>query len=518
MSKRSAQRNRKVNKSMYRQGMDHITMPNQREKGRGLQVYTLSSLLGISGKNERQDYNTVYSDVPYFYLTPEDRVRISQLCTPVLGVVTSRMQRISGTNWVVNSDRKEEDRIYEHLRNIYQVYKEYEGQTDLKYVIARVKLRKVLSEKLRGILPDLSNFEQCLIRWRKELNMQSVDRCDEIWEWLQEPNGNTNWNDLVKQYVYDLMIHGTTAIYKEVQSNKVENIYVLPGGTVIPARTKYVSSQSAFFQIVAGEEPQIFYPNELSFSQYIPISARSYGLVPLEALINKVSESLMFDRLMAEQADGSKYPEKMVIINDVSPFGSIDKEMAIPVDIDEQQRVDKKLKQKVEGGVMTFTGNNATVVDLSRENTMQIQMQRQKDIRESVAMVFNMSNMEINLTGSENVSGRSTAESQQEIEQGKGVIPILALIESKFNRDILPFRYGYGYSLNAEMAEDEQKKIEIERMKLQSGKYSVNEIRRNDNLNPFEGEQYELPQGSQSDMAGQTEQEPLYMSQINRSK
>ena len=71
-------------------------------------------------------------------------------------------------------------------------------------------------------------------------------------------------------------------------------------------------------------------------------------------------EALLFDRLMAEQADGTRFPEKVVIINDASPFGDMDAELTTPIDGADQKRIEEKFKQKVEGGVMTFTGNNAT--------------------------------------------------------------------------------------------------------------------------------------------------------------
>lgn len=514
---RKSQRNRyKLQKSVYALGQSGIGNQPLQKEGRGLHIYTLSQLMGITGKNQQGDYRTVGTDAPYFYLAPQDRIRIAQLCTPVLGVVTSRMQRISGTRWKVTHDKKEEDRIYENMKNIYQIFKEYQGSTEVKYVIARAKLRADLSMKLPDLLPDMSNFSASLIRWRKNLQIQKINKCDEIWDWLQEPNGNTNWNDFIKSWVFDYHVHGAVAIYKETLNRRVENIYLLPGGTVIPARTKYVSSQSVFFQIIAGEQPQIFYPNELCFSQYVPISARSYGIIPLESLINKITENLLFDRLMAEQADGTKYPEKMIIINDVSPFGSLDKEMAMPIDEDEEKRIKEKLTEKVKAGIMTFSGNNATVVDLTRENTMGIQMQRQKDIREEVALVFNMSNMEINLTGSDSVSGRSTSEIQKEIDQGKGEFPILAYFENKFNREILPFRFGYDYSLKAEMSEDEREKMETLRVKMATGIYTTNEVREDENLNPFEDEEFNKPPGAQPMMQGSSEQQPVYMSEVKR--
>jgi hypothetical protein len=300
-------------------------------------------------------------------------------------------------------------------------------------------------------------------------------------------------------------VHGVSAIQKEIIDSKLENIYHLPGGTVIPIRGVYTSSEVAYLQIIDGMEPQRFYPDELSFIQYIPVSSRSYPLVPVEALINKVAETLFFDKLMADTADGTRMPEKMIIINDASPFGDIDKDLVVPLNVDEQKRIETKMSTPIKGGVMTFTGNNATVVDLSRENTIESQRSRQKDIREECALVFNMSNMEINLSGSTFVSGRETSETQAEIDQGKGVIPILRTIEREFNLSILPMRFGAGFSLSFETSKNELEEVQLYTAKVNSGIYSINEIRVDDlNLMPFDDDSYNKPKGTATMPDGST--------------
>lgn len=390
------------------QGVNDIQMlPGVDNKKRGVNIYSYSQLIGITGRGKAGDLLTTTYDNPYFYLSPEDRVKIAKLCTPVLGVVTSRQNRIAATKWVITNNKKNEDKIYERLKSLYSVYTEYKKATDITYIIASARIWAQLRVELIELLPDASNFEGCLIRWRKKNKLIAQDRNNEIEDWLSEPNANDKWEDFIKKWVFDDHIHGCTALYKEAINNKIENVYILPGGTTIPVRDRYISSLNAYIQIIDGFEPQIFFNNELSFSQYIPNSSSSYPLVPLEALINKVAETMFFDKLMADQADGTKPPEKCIIINDMNPFGNIDKDLVVPIDINEQKRIEEKINTPIKGAIMTFTGNQATLIDLSRENTMSIQMQRQKDIREEVAVIFNMSSMEVNLTGSEDVSGRA---------------------------------------------------------------------------------------------------------------
>lgn len=473
------------------------------ESKRGVNIYSWSQLIGITGKNKQGDHLTTTYDNPYFYLSPEDRIRIVQLCTPVLGVITSRMHRIAGTKWNITTDSKSEDRIVEGLKQMYQVAKEYEGSNVIYYKIARLKLIANIMCELPDMLPDASNFPTALMRWKKRLSQKNMDKCTEIEDWMQEPNANDKWEDFIKKYVFDLMTHGAAALYKEVQNNKIENLHILPGGTVIPVRDRFISSKNAYLQIIDGFDPQIFFNDELCWSSYIPTSYRSYPMVPLEALINKVSESMFFDKLMADTADGTRMPEKMIIINDQAPFGDPDKEMEIPLDINEQKRIEEKLATPVKGGVMTFSGNKATIVDLTRKDTMGIQRERQKDIREEVALVFNMSNMEVNLSGSGDTSGRSTSETQSEIDQGKGVIPILKGIEGRFNRDIFPFRFGWGYRLEFQVSKNEKEEVELMAAKVSSGIWSVNEVRMDDNLDPFNKPEFDTPQTSGQQQQGQ---------------
>lgn len=478
---------------------------------RGINVYTTTQIMQMKAKNIHGEFDSVGVENPYFLLAPEDRIRITQLCTPVLGVVTSRMNRIAGTKFIITNDKKEEDKIFMSLKNMNSVYKEFQKSDDISFIVARAKIYAELKTMLPDLLPDASNFNGCVLRWRKGIQNIKIDRCDEIWEWLQEPNQSDKWEDFIKKYVYDLMTHGLTAVYKEHLNGKVENIYILPGGTVIPIRDKYVTSKTGYVQLVSGEQPQLFYPDELSIAQYIPNSARSYGLVPMEALINKIAESMLFDKLSALGADHTRVPEKMIIINDSAPFGAFDGDLKqeVPISVAEQKRLEQKLNTPIQGGIMTFSGNNATVVDLSRENLMSYYNTRQRDIREDVALVYNMSNMEVNLTSSDGTSGRATSESQEEIDQGKGVVPILKLIENRFNRDVIPFRYGNGYRLNAQLTKSDEEELDLLTKKNNSGLYSVNELRINEmNEDPFDGDEFNKPRGAQSPDGSQTN--PMY--------
>jgi hypothetical protein len=477
---------------------------DKKDEGRGYQVYTMSQLMGISGKAKSGEMLTGYYEQPIFYLSLEERISIYRLCSPVFSVVTSRMNKISGMEWNIVSDKQNEDKIYNKLKTIKQVCDEYEKIKDMTYQVARHKLIQEIQLTLVDVLPDLSNFDKALLRWKRKIQSQTTDRCEWIKDWVMQPNINDKFTDITKKMIFDLMIHGAMSVYKEIVGNKIENVYTLPGGTIMPLKNKFVGGIQGYVQIMLGYQPQIMFANELAYYNYIPSTARSHGFIPLEALINKISESLLFDKLMADQADGTKMPEKMVIVANPSPFGNTDKEFMIPVNEDEQKRIEQKVNTPKKGAIMTFAGSTVQVVDLTRENTMTTQMQRQKDIREEVGIVFQATPMEMGLAGSENTSGRSTSESQEQIYHSNGVLPIVQILETCWNFDILPYRFGTGYKLEFVASKSEMEEMELMDKKIKTGLYSVNEIRVKDlNEDPFNDPQFDKPQGGGQPSQGQ---------------
>lgn len=466
---------------------------------RGIQVYTTSQLRAITGRDKHGDMVESFYDQSLYFLTLEERIMIFRMCIPVHAVVSARMHTIANMEFDIVSDKNEEDRISQQLKNYRNVYKEYEKTTDPKYMVARNLLVREIKNTLTDVLPDLSNFDTALLRWRKKIQDQKTDQAEMIKAWMIEPNINDRFEEFVKKMVFDLMIHGSIAIYKQCYNNRLENIYLLPGGTVLPLKSKYVGGPQAYVQVIHGyDQPQVYFGDEIAFANYLPTTARSYGLVPLEALINKIIETLFFDRLMAEESDGTRPPEKLVIVTEQSPFGDLSKEFEAPMAPEEQSRLEEKINTPKFGAVMTFSGNNVQVVDLSRRDTMSIQMQRQKDIREEVGLIFQATPMEMNLAGSENTSGRSTSEAQSEMYHSKAVLPILKIIELLYNREIFPLRYGSGWKLEYKSGRTEIEDMELIQKKMQTGVFAVNEIREELGRDPFVGEQYEKPNPAQA--------------------
>lgn len=485
-------------------------------KKRGYTIYNFSQLQAMTGLNKKGEQQTVTIERPYFELSPEERLDIFRKCDMVFGVVSSRCNRISSTKWNIVPDKKAEDKIIFDVKSFRDLYVEYNKRLELKYRVVAATMAREVCRILPECLPDLSNFEQALLRWKKRLEFEKADKEKEIEDWLHKPNIIDSWEDFAFKWVFDLLVHGGVSTYKLSSQGKLAQFHVLPGGTVLPVRSKFVGdSVNCFVQITANLQVQVLFGDEVTWTNYIPTSARAYGFIPIEALINKVAESLLFDEQMAMQADGTKPPEKVVIFGDKSPFGDIDEAETVPMDADRQKRVETLINERRQYAIRTLTGiGTPTVLDLSKENTMATQSERQQMMRESVALVFNASNMEVNLTGSESTSGRATSEEQGLVDYSRGVWPIMAALQRTINDSILPFRYGAGYKFEFESGMNETSELQMQAAMLQAG-FSVNEIREERGQARIIDPTYDLPfVGGALRSPGSDELNPLIMRQI----
>jgi len=466
---------------------------------RGITVLSSRSLMGQSATLKDGQVVTAEFQLPYFTLTVAERLDIFRFCGPVFGVITSRMNRVASLEWKVTKQSREEDRIIEKIRSMRDLVQEYEDDKSSKAVGIRLRAMAHIFRYLPDVRMDLKNFDASLLRWSRKNKAITEDKCSEIENWLKSPNQGQTFENLTKSIVFDTHVHGIAVPFKEVQNKLIENIYCLPGGTVYPIRGRNIGDPVSYVQVVDGFDPQLFFQDEVSCLQYAPHSDDPYGGIPLESLVNKVAESLMFDARAAEMADGTKPPEKLLAFGDRTPFGSLEEQFEMPMDKDEQKRIETVVNEARKEALRVITGHGTpVVVDVSRADTFQYQSERQRMVREEVGLVFGASNTEMNLSGSDSTSGRSTSETQERYDLYKGVFPMMQSLENFWNQDILPFRFGSGYEFTYEPSLSESVRVKLLKDKLESGLYTANELRIEDmGRDPFRGEEYSLPRGAQ---------------------
>lgn len=493
----------------YSADLNSFMTHNEDQFKRGVNVYSSTSVVGISGTGRDGKKIQGLIEVPQYGLAIQDREEIAKRCDAVFGVVTGRMQRIAGLEWSVQRESTQEDRIETWLKQCKQIYDEYANATGVKYIIIRFQMVQKILTKLPDCLPDLSNFNMALLRWKKRIETSNEDACSEIEDWLHQPNAQDNFDDFIKKWVFDLLVHAGSAAYKEYDADgRLENIYPILGGSVQPLKPRFVGPQRAYAQIVPGMDPKIYFPDEIMWSTYMPTSGMGSGLVPLEALVNKVAESLFFDQRAANFADGTVPAEKLAVFGgEKSPFGGVSQDEApeMPLEKAEESRLETLLNEPRKNAIRVLSGyGTPAILDLSRGELFKDQSERQRFIRESVAFVFNASNMEVNLTGSESTSGRSTSEAQASIEREKGIYPIVKDIENDFNTQLIPFRFGSGYIFQFKSGLSEKEQAELDQSKMATQTYSINEVRLARGDEPISGEEFDKPgqsvnQGMQPD-------------------
>jgi phage portal protein BeeE len=459
---------------------------------RGLNVYNYSSLVSQAARDKHGNIHSADYLLPYFSLTISERIDMMRACGPIFGVVTGRMNRISSLEWKVTVQKKEQDRLETLIKTARDIFNEGLEEGTPQGIGGALQAYQFISQYIKDIRLDLSNFDKAFLRWARSVKNQQEDRCSEIEDWLRNPNQEDTLEDFLKKLVFDVHVHGIAVAYKKRVQGKIETLHILPGGSCYPIHGKHVGDAVGIVQIIDGAEAQLYFSDEAYALHYAPYSGDPYGVVPLEALTNNVAEILLFQERAASMADGTKPPEKLIAFGDRTPW--MEGQLEMPMNPDERKRIETMINEARKEAVRVITGHGTPqVVDVSRADTFQYQSERQRMVREEVGLVFGASNIELNLSGSDSTSGRNTSESQERSEMYKGVLPHVQMIENFFNFQVLPYRYGhqYEFKFNEMLSEAEQLKFWTE--KLKSGLFSVNEIRMEDIGKDGFGEGFDKP-------------------------
>jgi hypothetical protein len=474
--------------------------------GRGYKSYAQYRDVGVSAADSDGQRHSLTVEAMWGELDPMTKIMIYQKCPPVFAVISGRANRISTLDFNILPQKKIEDKIVHDLKDKKDRFAEVDGDS-LFDLGQRIRILTDLRKMLPGLKSDMSNFDRELYRWSYAIKQKQYERSDEIKEFFLQPSRGVQWSEFIKQSVVDLLVHGRLAIYKQPMvrldgTHSLGALLPLPGGSVYPVKGKYVGDFIGYVQMVDGfEEPQLFRTDEVCMMQYMPNSGVVNGMTPLDCLVNMASENLLFSELMARYADGSKPPEKVVVFGEPANGMGFDSIASLSDGMDkaEQRRVENKLNRiKREAGVAILTGvGTPMVLDLTRSDTMTAQMERQNQIDKNVAMVYNSSNAEINQTGGDGTSGRSTSETQERAENAKAIRSTIVLFEEKFTHEIIPDKFGYGYYMEFTSPRSDEEQVNLAKIKADSGLFSRNEIRVDDfNKDPINQPEFDIPQGA----------------------
>jgi phage portal protein BeeE len=457
-------------------GITYIKPPSSSENHRGVTVYTIGELIGISGKNKKGNIQYGPFQDPYrSFLTPHQIELIIRRSWPILSVIGKRQGQIGTLEISVKHESEGEDhRTWEDLK---QSYTEWIQSPDPEYQIAAGYAESKIREHFPEIIPGLGNFDTAMRRAERRQKRELTQKKNEIMNWLYHPNPTDTWQEFVEKWVQSAMGHGKVAIYKKWVGGILDSMYVLPGGSVTPERPYSVGEPGRYVQIVQGHENKYYAEDEISFSVYRPSASISIGYTPIEAIIDQIAAGMLQFQFVAKRADGSAPPETLVVLGEKSDLSG-DLTEDITVDTEEQARVEEKLNIARENAVAVLQGVGTPVVlDLSKGSDMPHLPELMRLIISAVGSVFQATPMEMNLGGSDYTSGRSTAEAQAEIARNTAVLPLMKKLGDIITYEILPLRYGPGWELQWPKGMSEADAVALENAKMQTGTYTADEIR-----------------------------------------
>ena len=147
---------------------------------RGLQVFHMTELMNVQGVGKEGKHLSVEYEQPMFRLSLDERVDMFQACSPVFGVVSSRMNRIAGLEWDVIPESKQEDKIAQDMKMKNAIYKEYSQSDSLKDQVVASVMKKQIQQQLSDVKDDMSNFDSALMRWSRRIKMTKQNIADEL--------------------------------------------------------------------------------------------------------------------------------------------------------------------------------------------------------------------------------------------------------------------------------------------------------------------------------------------------
>ncbi len=463
------------------------------KKPRGIDRPINWGYIGMTGRDFQG--NVVSEDLAYprFLLLPEQRLEIYKKQSAVFSVISNRAGKIGGLEFKVVTKRADEDRQIQYMRMAKQIrdeYLAYDGDDFLTYRMSAKALEMELHKQLPTLLPDLSNFDRALIRWRTMSSIRSSVSTSEIEDRLAKPNKKEGWEDFIKKYVVDFLLHGSAALFKKFESHLVESLHILPGGTVYPVSHPTVNNDDTYIQFVVGIEPQVMTGYELCVDNYLPNSMTQFGMVPLDALVVEVSTLMLSAGYQAGRADGSTLPSKVVLFGSGPGIDEIGEARVDNVmDPQRKKRFESQIQQMIKGGILAITGvGTPHVLDLSQDSMSDFVIEYSKELKKMIGLAFGASAMEMNETGSDSTSGRSTSESEERIDMSRAIYPMVKSIESTMTRGVLPQMGGENCLFQLQTGSTEREEMQRLKEMFESGLHTPNEIRQNEmNLEPREG-------------------------------
>lgn len=306
----------------------------------------------------------------------------------------------------------------------------------------------------------------------------SQKRLDEVTEFFEDPNSNNEtFRQLLTKVLTDVLVYDAGVIEKVLgPTGKLLEIYARDGSTFRPVVDEH-GVLLKYKQEVAGKDPVEFNRDEIIYLMLYPSTNTCYGHPIIESIVDEVASLMFANQQIADSFTKDEIPPG--ILN----LGQIGKEAYERAKQDFERKRGEASKLAIR---VVYGTPKVEWVALKRPNReMQLD-----ELRSSIERIIfrNFGLMPIEY-GESHELNRSTAIFQLRVSETRLLIPILNMLSSYINKEILEFA-GYPdvmIRFKRRIFEDEEGESRAAARYVTNGIKSINEVRAERGLTAIEG-------------------------------
>ena len=315
---------------------------------------------------------------------------------------------------------------------------------------------------------------------------------------LERPNkSGQTWQEIMTAFLTDLLCFdaGTLELVYD-RKRKLSELVPLRASTIIPIVNEHglvleyeqqITNEGDYFGTVPSQtSAPNFKPNQILFMSLYTNTSNPAGNPLLECLVNEVIALMRANEHAMLALDADEIPQGILVLAGIAGRAAEEAK----ADLQRLKGQDHKIR------IMTTpdpSGIGAKWLEL-RRSPKDIEMRQVvEDIRKTIYRVFGVMPVEMGMTDG---MPRATAQVQMDVSSSHLVTPMIELIQSKINGQILPTLLGeemaslirFRFDREARLNSSDQKAIaEVHQIYVRNGIMTRNEAREVLGLRPLDG-------------------------------
>lgn len=312
------------------------------------------------------------------------------------------------------------------------------------------------------------------------VNQEAIDYFYNLF--LKQHQNNENMRLLLDRIIEDLLILDAAVVEKVINpiTEQVVGLNSIDGATIKPVYNEFGELGSpAYIQQIQGKTVARFEMNEVIYMMQNPqndIETFGYGLSPIESILLDVQASLNANLYNAQAFSQDNIPPGILDLGDMDEANALRFQAIWDATV-----IDNTHKMK-----FLYGGNDKKYIPL-KGNNKDMQFVEYIDWLSRVKLAaFGLTGLDANIIQDVNYS---TSKSQRMLSESRGVQSVKRLIEEYFNREII-LAMGiedieFKFVAN-ENIEERKTQADVDKIYLETGVYTADEIRQRDGLQPLE--------------------------------